>query len=242
MASGLSVLIHGPAKAGKSTCAATAPAPRLVLDAEAGSEWVPGKKTYWNPLEGPPPAADGTWDTCLVRVRQFRDVELAFQWLASGQHPFNSVILDSVSEIQQRCVDQLVGADQMKTQDWGSLLRIVSSTIRQFRDLKTHPTHPLWAIVYVCETAEKGSVHSKWRPNVQGALQDKLPYIPDICGYMWVDRGESGALTRRLLIGPHPDYEAGERVGGVLGYVIDNPDITVMLQTLIAAQQAYNGS
>ena len=239
---GLSVLVHGPAKGGKSRFGSSGPAPRLILDAEAGSRFVPGTKVWWDPARSAPPVPDGTWDSCLVAVSEFRQVSQARQWLASGQHPFASVTLDSVSEIQQRCVDQLVGTDQMKTQDWGALLRIVSDEIRKFRDLVMHPVKPLWTVCFICQTAEKGATHAKWRPLVQGQLRDTLPYIPDVCGYLFVNPPMDAAGTwpgNRLLVGPHPDFESGERVNGALGYIVDNPNLTEMLYRVIAMEQGY---
>src|SRR5688572_5136732 len=70
----LSVLVHGHSKVGKTTFAATAPYPRLLLDVEAASRFLPVVKTVWDPSQGPPPAADGTWDTCIVYVRDYNTV------------------------------------------------------------------------------------------------------------------------------------------------------------------------
>jgi hypothetical protein len=196
---------------------------------------VPGRKITWNPLTGPPPAADGTWESCMVYVHDYLTVSAALQWLQSGQHQFASVVLDSVSDMQQRCVDQLVGTDPMKTQDWGQLLRTVSDTIRKFRDLVTHPTNPLWAVVFICMTSEK---NGKWGPLVQGQLRDVLPYYVDICGYMFVNAPTDTAQGwpgNQLLISPHPQYEAGERVNGVLGPIVSSPNIISMLTTVIQA-------
>jgi hypothetical protein len=171
----------------------------------------------------------------MVYVREYSAVTRALDWLMSGQHPFSSVILDSVSEMQQRCVDNMVGTNPMKQQDWGQLLRIVSDTIRKFRDLITHPTHPLWAVVFIAMTGERTS---KWKPLVQGALRDTLPYYVDVCGYMFIDQPLDGPSARRLLVAPNAEFEAGERVGGVLGAVIDNPTIPWMLSQVINAMQA----
>lgn len=238
---GISVLVHGPAKQGKSRLGNTGPAPRLIIDSEAGSRFVPVPKRWWDPNREPPPQPDGTWESCLVAVNEFSQVSRARQWLMSGQHPFASVTLDSVSEIQQRCVDQLVGTDQMKTQDWGALLRMVSDEIRKFRDLVQHPFKPLWTVCFICQTRERGS-HSKWQPLVQGQLADVLPYIPDVCGYLFANPPMDAVGTwpgNRLLVGPHPDFVTGERVNGCLGYIVDQPNLTTMLQTVLASQQQY---
>src|SRR5688500_14859171 len=98
-----SLMLHGAAKVGKTHLADSAPKPHLVLDAENGNKWTSSKKVYWDPVDQAPPVPDGTWETCVVLVRSCDDLMRAVQWLQSGQHPFRSVTLDSVSEIQQRC-------------------------------------------------------------------------------------------------------------------------------------------
>jgi hypothetical protein len=225
---GISLLIYGESGVGKSRLGDTAPAPRLVLDAEAGSRWTPSIKKPWNPAAEKPPEDDGSWDTALVAVNDFATVGRCFEWLNSGQHPFRSVVLDSISEIQQKCVDSIAGVDLMQVQQWGELLRRVSDVVRKFRDLVTNPVRPLDAVVFIAMITEK---NGKYKPLVQGRLADYLPYYCDICGYLFADRSpETGELRRRLLISPHETYLAKERLGGRLGApVLNNPDISAMV-------------
>lgn len=230
----LTLLVHGFSGAGKSTFAASAPGPVLILDAESGSDWF-DDVVYWNPSTEKPPEDDGTWKYCVVQVLEYADVVHAYDWLASGDHPFASVVLDSVSEIQQRCVDSIAGANQMRTQDWGELLRTVSGQIRKFRDLKSHQSHPLWAVVFVCMTDK---VDGKQLPLVQGKLRSFLPYYVDACGWLYVETDDFGQEHRNLLIGPDPLYEAKERMGGRLPKVIVDPTIKNMLRVLNTAKEA----
>jgi len=223
----LTMLVHGFSGAGKSTFAASAPGPVLILDAESGSDYF-DDVVYWNPASEEPPKP-GEWKYCVVQVLDYESVVRAYEWLASGDHPFASVVLDSVSEIQQRCVDSIAGASQMKTQDWGELLRTVAGQIRKFRDLKSHPTNPLWAVVFVCMTDK---VDGKQLPLVQGKLRSFLPYYVDACGWLYVETDDFGTQHRNLLISPDPLYEAKERMGGRLPKIIQDPNIKDMLRVL----------
>lgn len=227
----ISWLIHGRSKCGKSTLADSQPAPRLHLDAEGGmgTRFLTSRKVVWDPMSTKPPVPDGTWETCVVHVRDYNAVRMTYDWLNSGQHPFISVTLDSISEIQQRAVDSMVGTDQMKTQDWGNLLREVSSLVRKFRDLTNHPTNPLQSVLLVAMTHQ---VDGMWKPYVQGALAARLPYYVDVCGYMFVDRDDTGVEHHKLLVSQHPEYEAGERVGGKLGQVVDDPNVSTMIEAI----------
>ena len=76
------------------------PAPRLVLDSEGGSRFTPGRKITWDPAAYAPPEApvDDSWDTCIVTVHNWSVVERVMAWLQSGQHPFRTVVLDSLTE------------------------------------------------------------------------------------------------------------------------------------------------
>jgi len=231
----LSLLVHADAKVGKSTLGATCPAPILVLDAEGSWKFIPLRKIEWNPSSGPPPAADGTWDACIVQVRDWHTVSQTYQWMQAGQHQFQSVVIDSISEIQRRCKQNLVGTDAMKMQDWGTILALMDATIRGFRDLTLHPTNPVRVAMFIAETRKNDS--GKWVPYMQGQISIALPYWMDIVGYLYVqqmtdDNGQPTIPMRRLLISPHPQFESGERVQGRLGAVVDQPNITSMFMTI----------
>lgn len=227
---GLNLIVYGHAKQGKSWLGDTAPAPRVVLDAEAGSRFTPSKKIRWDPVTSPPPEDDGSWETAIVPVRAFRDVTKSFEWLNSGKHPFRSVIIDSISEVQQRIIDDVAGTNQMKTQDWGTLLRVGSDVIRKFRDLVTNPVKPLDAVVFIAMASQRQD--GTWYPSMQGRLGTTLPYYVDLVGYMAAIQQEDGTFLRRMFIGNTPGYETGERVGGRLGHYIDNPNVSDMLDAV----------
>lgn len=208
-AQGLSFLVHAPAKSGKSSLADSGPVPRLVMDIEGTAYWTPSRKVYWDPMREQVPRWDGSWDTCLALVKDVKTMERVQQVLASGIHPFNSLSVDSVTEMQQRIIDERVGTRKIERDEWGHLLRTVSNVVRSYRDLITHPTHPLWSVAFVAGTSQQ---NGKWRPLVQGQIGNFLPYYVDILGYLHANQDN----TRDLLIGPHPQYETGERVGGRL--------------------------
>jgi hypothetical protein len=225
----ISMLIHGPSKAGKSTLAATAPAPRLLLDAEHGHKFLPIKIRYWDP-HTEPPEYDGTWDTCVVVVRKYDDVLAVYRWLQSGRHPWRSLIIDSISEIQAKCLEQIAGREQVKTQQWGELLRHMTGLMRDIRDLTMHPTHPLSAVVITAMTVQKDG---KWRPYLQGQSGTSAPYYWDITGYITPETFQhpdptQGTYTvRRLYVGPTDEYVSGERVGGRLGDIVEQADLNI---------------
>lgn len=231
---GISTVVFGGPKVGKSSLGDTAPKPLLVIDAEGGSRFTPSRKIKWNP-EHPPPVADGTWETAVVNATSFRSVQLCYDLLVRGDHPFKGVTIDSISEVQQRAIDNMVGANKMDRDAWGDLLRIMSELIRSFRDLTVHPTHPLDAVTFIA-MARQDKDTKIWKPYAQGQLSVTLPYYVDVCAYLAVlPATEMSPKTRRLYIDPIPGFETGERLNGYLGATIDNANITDMVATLRAA-------
>lgn len=240
----LSLLIHAASKVGKTTLGFTSPLPILDMDAEGGSKFMEGSEflsrvlgrpirvIYWDPRNAPP-TYDGTWDVCVVRVHHWSVVQQVYQWLATGRHSFRSLMVDSISEIQRRAKNELIGTDAMKIQHWGQLLTVMDNCIRGFRDLTIDPHNPIQVAVFISETRENQK--GKWVPYMQGQIGIALPYWMDIVGYLYVDQvlapdGQTQMPQRKLLVAPHPLFEAGERVQGLVGPVIDDPNISMILE------------
>lgn len=227
----LTIMVYGESKVGKSTFAVTAPYPRLMLDVEGGHRFLPINVKYWDPLVDEPPQADGTWDTVVVKVNDYDVVMKAFQWLQSGKHQFKSLIIDSISELQVKCMDNIAGTEQMKMQQWGELLRHMGALLRDLRDLTMHPTQPLEAVVLTA-MARKGQ-DGVYRPYLQGQLAIQAPYFYDILGAITVetepnpDPLQPPYKVRKMYVERTPEYEAGERVQGRLGKVVQQGDLGV---------------
>ena len=226
---GLSFFVHGMAKAGKSSLGDSGPQPRLIVDVEGTSVWTPSKKTYWNPLrESPPqiervmtagygkPSFTPSWESCIALATDANTVFQTYQVLASGRHPFNSLSVDSVTEVQQRVIDGLAkGFSKVGRDEWGELLRRVMKMARDYRDLINNPVKPLWSVCFISGTHRNINT-GRWEPLLQGQIQDYFPYYVDVLGYL----GANPDGSRQLLVGPHPMFATGERIGGRLPYAL----------------------
>lgn len=240
----LTVMVYGDSKVGKSTFAVTAPYPRLMLDIEGGHRFLPIVPKYWDPMREEPPLADGTWDTVVVPVRDYDTVLKAYQWLQAGKHHFKSLIIDSISELQVKCMDNIAGTEQMKMQQWGELLRHMGGLLRDLRDLTMHPTTPLEAVVLTAMSrVTQDGTH---RPYLQGQLAIQAPYFYDILGALTIEEFQNPDpmqppyKLRRMYVERTREYEAGERVQGRLGSIVeqDKLSIEVMLDTIFGPRQA----
>jgi len=242
----LSAIIHGGSKVGKSTLLNTSHPPRLLIDAEMAYRFLPGVKVFWDPKTEAPPSFDHTWETCVVIVREYADMAKAYEWLNSGQHPFRSLNIDSISEIQSRCKDNLTATGEMNQQLWGDILYQMDKLVRGFRDLTEHPKNPLETVFLSAMTQMKDG---KYRPYVQGQLQIKLPYFLDVIGYLYVaqvphpdDPTKPATPRRQLLVNPHDQFAAGDRVQGRLPNPVLNPTIPAMLEYVFGTYEVPNNT
>ena len=240
----LTILIHGETGAGKSWLANSAPGPRLVLDAEGRADYLhdtladPSGRTgqsivYWDPHNDIPEESADPSVTTVVNVQQFSDITIPYQWLASGKHPFNSVIVDSLTEVQQRLIDKVAGTSQLQHNGWGEVLRELDGYIRKFRDLRKNKVRPLWAVVVVAGSQEKDGAK---RPLVQGQIATRAPFHFDVVGYMGKRFTPKGAKERYLLIDAYSDEVVAKDNTHYLndhyGDTIINPSLSAMLAVL----------
>lgn len=225
---GISLLVYAEPDSGKSCLGDSGPRPSLIADVEGQANWTPSRKIRWDPRHPPPqppgmrltagygqPSQTPEWETALAVCRDVPALRRVYDVLATGLHPWNSASLDSVTEAQQRIIDTLRGESQMEQRDWGALLRQASGIIRRWRDLTTHPVHPLWTVSFVAGITYDRT-KNRYRPLLQGSGQDYIPYYASLFGYLHKAPDGSRVLWTDCL----PGYETGEKVGGTLPYAM----------------------
>jgi hypothetical protein len=231
----ISAVVHGESGVGKTWCAGTLPGPRVYLDIESRARFAPlGARVQWDPHNALPTGLTED-STVIVSVRNFDVMNLVHQWLAAGNHPFKSFVMDSLTELQKRAIDSIAGANAMETQNWGELLRKMEVLVRAFRDLADPaPNRQAMNVLYIAGTEEK---QGKLRPMLQGALGKTLPYHVDICGYLapCTTPDDPTTLQRALYIQPTPLVVAKDGTDILTkhyGPAIVNPNFTEMLTVL----------
>lgn len=243
----MSMLVSGDSKVGKSTLLATSPGHKLVLDAEGSWAYMHGRPNpnnngepyrviEWDPSQPPPERGD--WDICMVNTFEWSVVDQVIQWITRHDHPFDSMGMDSVTEVQDRCKKALTGIEGLRTQDWGVLLAHMSDRVKKFRDAIKDPKNPAHCMVFVAESKLRDG---KYRPHMQGAIKDSISYWMNSCAYLKVAQvadndgnvSEGSRKIRRLLIGAHPDYVTGSHFEDRFDNgIIDEPNIQTMMETI----------
>ena len=230
----ISVLIHGWWGAGKSWLASTAPGPRLVLDTEGGFYDTPGDHIVWDPTTPIPSKLDKD-TSVIVDVQDWADVERVRDTLA-GEHPFQSVIVDSLHELQnllKRAVAtpgrQYNPNATFEMQAWGRLLNNMGEFLRDLRNLTRPGAHQRVNVVLVSGTNDE-IVPAK--PLLEGGIRKVLVGFYDVVGYLTEAKDQNQNDVRVLQIAPTPLAVAKCRLHNLQvkhGSQIVNPDIRKML-------------
>jgi hypothetical protein len=107
-----------------------------------------------------------------------------------------------------------------------------------------HPTNPLEAVVLTAMS--QVTQDGRHRPFLQGQLKIMAPYFYDILGAITIEEFPNQDplgppyKVRRLYVERTKEYEAGERVQGRLGAIVEQQDLSIeiMLDKIFGPKQA----
>ena len=164
----LNVLLYGAPGTGKTTIAGTFPNP-IYLNIEAGVNTLVGQ------------------DIDFVTIEKWEDIKKIYNGLVDGSLKYDSVIIDSVTELMKKRGEEILGArDQMAIRDWGILIKDIENVMRRFRDL---PQHVLF--IFSEEEGKDGDRIIK-RPSVSGrSLPTTACGFVDLVGYTKVIKSKT---------------------------------------------------
>jgi len=216
----LKILVYGEPGVGKTVFASTFPKP-LILDVEGGTLSIADK------------------DVDIVKIKSSNDLWQAYEYLAFEKHPYQSVVVDSLTEAQQVDLNDVIEKAKMRdpgkdinhaTQDdYGRNTRSIRRLCHSLRNLDLH-------VLFTClvrkDVAESGDIlHS---PQLPPALANFVGGFVDLIGYFYTKPAneEDKPAIRRLLLNPLPNYVAKDRSGGKLGTYIENPTFQIIWDKL----------
>ena len=194
---GAKLLIYGASGAGKTTACATAPGKTLIISMEAGLLSIKGAK-----------------NVDAIEVKEASDIEEIAAALEKGELDYDTVCLDSVTEMSEI----LLASEKLKSKDprraYGEVIEVMTRTMRRFRDLKVH-------VIFVAKEdklrdEQTGAFH--YQPMMVGAkLPVQIPYFFDEVLALRVieDQDDEGATvkSRWLQTDVGQGYTAKDRSG-----------------------------
>jgi hypothetical protein len=187
----LKVLVYGNAGAGKTRLCATVPS-ALILSAEAGLLSL----------------RDQEIDYAIISNMQ--DLQDAYLHLKKGEHSYEWVCLDSISEIAEQCLS----AEKEKQKDprkaYGELADRMFKTLRAFRDL------PMSVYMSAKLSRVEDDGRQVYGPSLPGRqLEQGISYLFDEVFALQSARNDEGGITRWLLTQSDGAYIAKDRSGAL---------------------------
>lgn len=238
----ISVFVHGWWGSGKSWLATTVPGPRLILDTEGGSRDTPTNHIQWDG-RSPLPELDKD-DSVIVDIEEYAQVEHLIALLRKGDHPFESLVIDSLHELQDMLKQQVADPGEaydpnavFERQAWGRLKNNMGLLMRQTRDLTRPKANKQINVVIVSGTDDE-MIPAK--PMLEGGARKIVLSFYDVVGYLRTAPAQGGEEVRVLQITPSPTATAKCRLHNLkakYGSEIVNPNIRKMIQVVNTPQE-----
>jgi phage nucleotide-binding protein len=178
----LNLLVYGKPGAGKTRFSGTC-APRfkpLILSAESGLLSLKALKD----ANGKPIDFD------FLQIEKFEQLSEVYNSLKFGKLDYDTVVMDSITEIQQVCMDKILREEKIekaRIQDWGTLNLRMVNLIRAFRDLDKNLI--VTALSDTITDEETGT--NTMAPLVQGKLKETLAGYFDEVFYAFSKEGKN---------------------------------------------------
>jgi phage nucleotide-binding protein len=190
---GIKCLVYGQAGAGKTSLIKTLPSP-VVLSAEAGLLSISDQ------------------DIPFVLIETIEQLQEAYLWLKDSEESrqFQSVCLDSISEIAEVVLTREKAVAKDPRQAYGAMQDTISELIRCFRDLPGRN-------VYFSAKLEKAADETgrmMYAPSMPGnKIGQALPFFFDEVLALRVEQDSAGKPSRALQCHSDGHWQAKDRSG-----------------------------
>lgn len=214
---GVKLLVYGQAGAGKTALSKTMPAP-IVLSAEAGMLSL----------------ADA--DIPFIEIKSIDDLREAYDWVVEHGAEYQSVILDSISEIGEVVLShekkiKVNGKLVDPRQAYGSMQEQLADIIRAFRDLPGK--HVMFTAKLEKSTDEMGRI--LYAPSMPGnKTAQSLPFFFDEVLALRVEKDAEGVTQRALMCDSDGIWQAKDRSGKLAAW--EAPDIGAIIAKIGGAK------
>jgi hypothetical protein len=191
---GLKILVHGIAGSGKTVMCATAGVPTLIISAESGLLSIKDAPDYIQ----------------TTQIKTMDDLIEVHDYLATTDHPFEWIALDSISEMGEVVLAAEKAVNKDARAAYGELITSMTDIIKKFRDL------PLNVIMTAKQKryTDQDTNRTHYGPDLPGQnLANSLPYLYDEVFALRVEKNDEGKIYRTVQTGPDIQYIAKDRSG-----------------------------
>ena len=212
-ANGVKVLVYGHAGAGKTTLSTTMPNP-VIISAEGGLLSIKDSNIPY------------------VEVSNMSDLRETYEWLTSDEgKKFDSVILDSLSEIGEVVLIHEKAQNKDGRAAYGEMATQMTALIRAFRDL---PGKNVLMTAKV-EKSQDETGRMMYAPSMPGAkLGQTLPYFFDLVLALRVEKDADGVAQRALMCDSDGLWMAKDRSGKLQAW--EQPDLGAIIKEIGGAK------
>ena len=124
----------------------------------------------------------------VVRVKKWDDVEAAMRVIRSHNHPFRTLMFDSISEVIDKAKKE-ISEGQFKIQEWGELGRVMGDLLRELRDITADPDSPIEMCYMITMDRvtpgdpDKG-IPAQHNPLLEGSAKNIVSYLYDLVAFV----------------------------------------------------------
>lgn len=207
---GVKFIVYGPSGAGKTTLIKTLPNP-IILSAESGLLSIQDSNLPY------------------IEIASMDDLMEAFAWASQSDEAsqFDSIALDSISEIGEVVLNYEKKQTKDPRQAYGALSEQMTDIIRAFRDLPHK--HVYFSAKLEKSQDEMGRL--LYNPSMPGkSLTQALPYLFDEVLALRVERDADGAVQRALMCESDGLWLAKDRSGKLDAW--EAPDLGAIISKM----------
>lgn len=171
-----------------------------------------------------------------VRIRSWKDMQAIYDELYAGGHGFETVILDSLTEIQKFNMDQIMinlinsnddrDMDVPSLREWGKNLEQIRRFVRAYRDLPVN-------VLFTClEREDKDRMGRPIKlPSLSGKMAGEVAAFLDIV--LYYNMKEVDGEQKRILQSVATESTIAKDRSGMLPPVVVDPTMEVLYDYIV---------
>lgn len=172
----------------------------------------------------------------VFEASSFDEAVWAYWYLKEGNHKFKVVTLDTVTALHKAALRKVMGEAEDRDptrepgtasqREWGRANNLFNDLIMRYRNLPMHVVFLAQERILRDDDEEEPDFRTVDLP---GGARGTVLGCVGIIGYIYLKEMKKGKWESRMLVGPHDEYDTGNRVDG-LPRIIKNPTVPKLVK------------